>query len=138
MKKKSMNTNNNGFSLVELIIVIAIMAVLVGVLAPQFIKYVEKSRQSTDVQNIDQVATALRTYYADDETSSTYTVTLTNGSNPTGTGTPALADAGINDTKLKSSKWGSAGVTVTLDVDTGKTTKSGAATYYKADGTKQP
>ena len=39
--------NNKGFSLVELIVVIAIMAVLVGVLAPQLIKYVEKSREST-------------------------------------------------------------------------------------------
>jgi type IV pilus assembly protein PilA len=34
--------NNQGFSLVELIIVIAIMAVLVGVLAPQFIKICRK------------------------------------------------------------------------------------------------
>ena len=34
---------NKGFSLVELIIVIAIMAVLVGVLTPIMIKYVEKA-----------------------------------------------------------------------------------------------
>lgn len=40
--------SNKGFSLVELIIVIAIMAVLVGILAPQYVKYVEKSRKAKD------------------------------------------------------------------------------------------
>ena len=50
MNKKQKSLTNKGFSLVELIIVIAIMAVLVGVLAPQFLKYVEQSRKSTDVR----------------------------------------------------------------------------------------
>lgn len=48
MKKEKMN--DKGFSLVELIIVIAIMAVLVVVLAPQYLKYVERSRNSTDCE----------------------------------------------------------------------------------------
>ena len=45
MNKKQKSLTNKGFSLVELIIVIAIMAVLVGVLAPQFIKYLKIFRQ---------------------------------------------------------------------------------------------
>ena len=40
--------NNSGFSLVELIIVVAIMAILIGVLAPQYVRYVEKSRKAAD------------------------------------------------------------------------------------------
>ncbi|MDE7360278.1 MAG: prepilin-type N-terminal cleavage/methylation domain-containing protein, partial [Lachnospiraceae bacterium] len=38
---KKQNMNDKGFSLVELIIVIAIMAILIVVLAPQYLKYVE-------------------------------------------------------------------------------------------------
>jgi len=57
--------NNKGFSLVELIVVIAIMAVLVGVLAPQFIKYVENSRRATDVSSAESIRSAILADIAD-------------------------------------------------------------------------
>lgn len=65
MKRETKRRNNKGFSLVELIIVIAIMAILAGILAPQFIKYISKSRVSTDIQNAQQMATALSAEFAD-------------------------------------------------------------------------
>ncbi len=45
-----MKKNNKGFTLVELIIVVAVIAILATVLAPQYIRYVERSRQSNDLQ----------------------------------------------------------------------------------------
>ena len=57
--------NNKGFSLVELIIVIAIMAILVGVMAPQLIKYIEKTNVSSDTQLCDTVKSAITTAMMD-------------------------------------------------------------------------
>lgn len=47
---------NEGFSLIELITVIGIMAVLMGVLAPRFMKYYNNSRVVTDVTNAKEMA----------------------------------------------------------------------------------
>ena len=46
---------NKGFSLIELIIVIAIMAVLVAVIAPNLTKYLSSSKQKTDISNADTI-----------------------------------------------------------------------------------
>lgn len=59
MNKKQKSLTNKGFSLVELIIVIAIMAVLVGVLAPQYVKYLNKSKISADTQLADSIHSAI-------------------------------------------------------------------------------
>jgi prepilin-type N-terminal cleavage/methylation domain len=47
---------NKGFSLVELIIVIAIMAILAAAIAPAVIRYIDKSRHATDVESADEIA----------------------------------------------------------------------------------
>ena len=52
---------NKGFSLVELIIVIAIMAILAGAIAPALIRYVDKSRKSNDVSAAKTIKTAVET-----------------------------------------------------------------------------
>lgn len=82
-----MKKNNKGFSLVELIIVIAIMAVLVAVLAPQYIKYVEKSRVAADQTQIDEIVKAVKVATADPECTAKVPFTVTIAINGTGTAT---------------------------------------------------
>lgn len=60
-----MKKDDGGFSLVELIIVIAIMAVLAGALAPMLIKYIQKSRDSKAITNARNFETAVETSLID-------------------------------------------------------------------------
>ena len=68
---------NSGFTLVELIIVVAIIAVLSAVAAPQYIKYVERSRIGVDESYIGEVASTLATVAATDIKINTCPVTVT-------------------------------------------------------------
>lgn len=135
--------NNKGFSLVELIVVIAIMAVLVGVLAPQLIKYVEKSREATDIQNCDSIATTLKTYYSDKEGApATIKVTVSKDADPVidptdptdPTAQTPLKDTGLETTRLKGTKW-NGNIDITYTSATGKITYSASSDYYTATGT---
>lgn len=75
--------NNKGFTLVELVIVIAILALLVGLLAPQYTKYVEKSRKTADASNMDEIVKVIKVFAADpdnDLPAGDYTVTIPSSS----------------------------------------------------------
>ena len=136
-------TNNKGFSLVELIIVIAIMAVLIGVLAPQFIKYVERSRESTDLQNIEEVKTAVETYVADhgEDADLPNTITVTFNRAPGAiTADVSLEEYGIASAgiKSKSSKWEDASYAYTYPTSGSNAYKwnipTGKAVYFDLAG----
>ena len=62
-----MKKNNKGFSLVELIIVIAIMAILAGAIAPALIRYIDKSRKSNDVSAAKTIKTAIETAMSNED-----------------------------------------------------------------------
>lgn len=128
MKERKMN--NKGFSLVELIIVIAIMAILIVVLAPQYLKYVERSRNSTDLQNATELKTAVETYVADPESTQTMpsgkklTITMSSTGGSVGGDTEgqavanaALTSAGLTVGDIKCSsktKWQTYTITGTM------------------------
>ena len=56
----SLRKNNKGFSLIELIIVITIMAILTALIAPQLLRYVEQSRVAKDANTLDEAHRAFQ------------------------------------------------------------------------------
>lgn len=141
--------NNKGFSLVELIIVIAIMAILVGVLAPQFVKYVEQSRESSDLQAVEECKTAIETYVADYGCTGSATVapggkgTGISWTVPTDSGASgSLTDYGITGTieqksaYIKGFTWTYSNFSWTCSNMAALDNTSGGAPYYKVNGEK--
>ena len=51
--------NKKGFTIVELVIVIAVIAILAAVLIPTFSSIIKKAQQSSDIQAVQQMNTAL-------------------------------------------------------------------------------
>ena len=94
--KKEMN--NQGFSLVELIIVVAIMAVLIGVLAPAYLQYVEKSKKTKDCGTIGSVLDAIEIVAADPAVTWTagtgFTVTISPGTTAANYGSVVATEIG--------------------------------------------
>lgn len=135
--------NNKGFTLVELVIAIAILAILVGLLAPQYTKYVEKSRKAADADNLEEMVKAVQVYEADTDSDAAlaagdYSIELSTTAPPalTGDGLQAALNEYVPDytsKKLKSKKWADnkikADINVTAD---GKITVT-----YSPDGLKE-
>ncbi|MDF2943229.1 MAG: prepilin-type N-terminal cleavage/methylation domain [Herbinix sp.] len=64
--KKLTKKNNKGFTLVELIVVVLIMAILAAALAPQVMKWVNNSRKSSDVTMYENIVSATELSLSDE------------------------------------------------------------------------
>lgn len=58
---------NKGFSLVELIIVIAIMAILSAAIVPALIRYINKAKKADDIAAADSIGTMFQAAITEDE-----------------------------------------------------------------------
>ncbi len=57
--------NKKGFTLIELMIVIAIIGILAAIAIPQFASYRQKSYNSASQSDLRNIKTNLEAYYAD-------------------------------------------------------------------------
>ena len=59
--------NQKGFTLIELMIVIAIIGILAAIAIPQFASYRRKAYNSAALSDLKTVKTTLEAYYADNQ-----------------------------------------------------------------------
>lgn len=87
--------NNFGFSLIELLVVISIIAVLSSVLVANFMGMRERARDAQKIQDLNSMKSALRSYYNDHQG---YPLTQTNMVNGIGTSAymPAISSIGFS------------------------------------------
>lgn len=77
--------SKSGFTLVELIVVIAILGILAGIAVPAYSGYIKKANEATDYTQLDAIKTAVVFAYTDkhvkDDTFADITkITVTEGS----------------------------------------------------------
>jgi len=71
-----MKKNNKGFTLAELLIVVAIIAVLVAIAIPIFSTQLEKSREATDLANIRAAYAEVASKYLTEGATTSANVTI--------------------------------------------------------------
>ena len=122
MEKKR---NQKGFTLAELLIVVAIIAVLVAIAIPVFSAQLEKSRQATDLANLRAAYAQAATAAIDDATSAPGPVVMVHND----TGFTKFTDAKIGSTSVSANSTLSQckkGDSISVSVD-----GAGVATFSK-------
>lgn len=122
-----MKMNKKGFTLIEMLVVIAVIAVLVSIVIPTVSSATEKAKLATDAANIRAaVATVTTESLANGATSPYYTVTLKSSCDFSKLGADFTDIGGLSASEITTAK--GEGTTVTIYWDpTAKEVKAGSS-----------
>ncbi len=86
MTLRKIKNNKRGFSLVELIIVIAIMVALIAVMAPNFVRYVQKSHDAVMTAAAEDILAFTKTEFGSGNLNGKGTIKVSAEPKPNGNG----------------------------------------------------
>ena len=127
--------NNKGFSLVELIVVVLILGILAVAVSPQVMKWVDKSKISSDKDNANALKSSIQTALAEWQgegntipasndfaatcNNNTLTVT-TNWNDASGSGTLKDKIDEVTAADYPKTQYDTSGFTISIEAGTGK------------------
>jgi general secretion pathway protein G len=117
-----------GFTLIELIVVIAIIAVMGAVIAPNAFKSIEKAKIAATVQDLNSIKTSAAAYFTDTSTWPASTANFTSDSSVSGWDGPYL------DKWPAGGRWTDSNYTWTSATGTHFNTASGAERFVTVNG----
>lgn len=142
MKKKmsQVSKKKKGFTLVELVIVIAIIAILAAMAIPRLGAMRTNARVSNDVAAAKNIATIAATLVANGEITGTPTIDVSDASNDNAAAIRANLDGGASDGNAEALAGGNFSVAVTAGDVITVSVVSGSDNYqlYPEDGNERP
>ncbi|MCR5404063.1 MAG: prepilin-type N-terminal cleavage/methylation domain-containing protein [Butyrivibrio sp.] len=132
LNKKFNRNNKKGFTLAELLIVVAIIGVLVAVSIPIFTSQLEKSRDSASIANIRSAyAEASAALLTEDDSAANVTITKTNGA----VTKISVANVAIQTAQANSWSGNASNLTFTIDDPGNLATKSNKTVEFTVSAT---
>lgn len=135
-EEKNLKKNNRGFTLAELLIVVAIIAVLVAIAIPVFTTQLEKSRDAVSISNVRAAYAEATTALLTHTTSTTYPAGNVKSVTVAADGTATVVVSGVAIKSQKVDNWSGLGAELpgTIDADPGKAGTSEVTFTYDASG----